>query len=329
MSARPTLHDVARAAGVSTATVSRCLSDPARVSEGARERVARAVDALGYVPHLGARMMAASRSHLMGAIVPTLANAMFAEALQAFEDALGAEGYGLVVAASGYDPAREADLIRTLAARGCEGLLLVGQGRDAGALGFLDRSGLPAVATWAAAGPLPHVGFDNRAAMRAMVGEAVALGHRRVAVLTAPASGNDRARGRRDGARDALRAAGLAPVAEAEAPYDLDAAASAAGGLLAARPTCLACGSDVLAAGAMLAARAAGLRVPEDVSVTGFDDLALARAVTPALTTVRVPHAAMGAGAAAALTGRIGGAGPEERVLATEVVRRGSLASPR
>ena len=109
MSAQPTLEDVARLSGVSTATVSRVLNAPDKVRDETRARVVAAVDSLGYTPHFSARALASNRTHTIGAVIPTMENAIFAQGLQALQEDLSAAGVTLLVATSGYDPAREAE----------------------------------------------------------------------------------------------------------------------------------------------------------------------------------------------------------------------------
>ena len=300
----PTLHDVARKAGVSTATVSRCLNAPDRVVASTRDRVMAVVRELGYSPHFGARVMAARRTNTIGAIIPTMENAIFARGVQAFQEELRTHGYTLLVASSSYRAEIEEEQIRALVARGADGLMLIGQDRDRAITDFLAAQGVPALVTWAldSDGGLPAIGFDNRAAMRRLTGTVLSLGHRRIAAISARTAGNDRARLRVAGIRDALAAAGLdaAVLPVVETVYEIDAGAAAFAELMALnpRPTAVLCGNDVLAAGALRQAREMGLEVPRDVSVTGFDDIELARIVTPALTTVHVPHREMGTRAA-------------------------------
>ena len=327
-----TLADVARAAGVSTATVSRHLNAPGTVAKVTAARIAAAVDALGYTPNYSARAMAARRSQMIGAIVPTMENAIFARGLHAFQQEAASLGYTLLVAAHDYDLDAEVALIRTFVARGADGLLLVGQDRAPGVHDVLAQRGVPAVAAWTHAEDalLPTVGFDNRAAMRAMAGAVLALGHRRVALVSAPMRGNDRARHRVEGAQEALAAVDLAPLALLEAAGGLDVAGDALDALLdmPERPTAVICGNDVLAAGVLRRARERGLVVPGDLSVTGFDDIAIAGVVTPPLATVAVPHHAMGRAAAKALVNRIAGGAAGPVRLATELCLRGSLSAP-
>ena len=127
--AKPTLDDVARAAGVSTATVSRCLNAPDRVIATTRERVMQAVEALGYTPDFGGRALASRRTNTVGAIIPTMDNAIFARGLQSFQEALSRFGKTLLVASSGYSPAREREQMEVMASRGVDGLLLIGSAR--------------------------------------------------------------------------------------------------------------------------------------------------------------------------------------------------------
>jgi LacI family transcriptional regulator len=159
----PTLDDVARVAGVSTATVSRCLNEQQKVSAKTREKVMKTVEELGYTPNFNARAMAARRTHTIGAIIPTMENAIFARGLQAFQETLHASGYNLLVSSSAYQPALEAEQIRALVARGADGLLLIGYERDEDVYAYLERRGIPTVLAWSSLPDRPHasVGFDN------------------------------------------------------------------------------------------------------------------------------------------------------------------------
>lgn len=303
----PTLEDVAKAAGVSTATVSRCLNTPDRVVERTRKKVMSAVEALGYAPNFAARVMAAKRSNTIGAIIPTMENAIFARGLQAFQDELYRHGYTLIVASSAYQPDIESEQVRTLVSRGADGLLLIGHDRDPGLYDFLENQNVPSLVAWTydANGVRPSVGFDNRKAMKALMDEVLRLGHRRIAVISGVTEGNDRARQRLEGIRDALDGAGqnTADLRIVESSYDTENGARAFETLMseAPRPTAVICGNDVLGVGAIGRARELGIDVPGEVSITGFDDLELATIVSPQLTTVRVPHRQMGASAARTL----------------------------
>jgi LacI family transcriptional regulator len=332
----PTLDDVARSARVSTATVSRCINTPDRVVKSTREKVQKVIDALGYFPNFGARVMAAKRTFTIGAIIPTMENAIFARGLQAFQEALHARGYTLLVSSTGYSAQVEKEQIRALVARGADGLLLIGYDRDAEIYDYLERQAVPALISWAyvPGEGRPAVGFDNYAAMCLLTREVLARGHRRIGVISALAQGNDRAAERLRAVRTTWHAFGLPPgaVSVIETPYGFENGETAMRTLMQRQPppTAVMCGNDVLAAGALRGARALGLDVPHDVSVTGFDDIELARILTPDLTTVHVPHREMGTQAAAALIALVEGTpqcAPQE--LAISLRLRSSLGAAR
>ncbi|WP_298848134.1 LacI family DNA-binding transcriptional regulator [uncultured Ruegeria sp.] len=328
----PTLDDVAKAAGVSTATVSRCLNTPQQVVEATRERVLSAVDSLGYTPNFAARVMAAKRSFTIGAIIPTMENAIFARGLQAFQEEIRKQGFTLLVSSSAYQPEAEEDQIRTLVARGADGLLLIGHDREARIYDYLDRQKVPTLVAWSYLPdkPIPSVGFDNRKAMKALANQVIGLGHTRLATISGISKGNDRARLRIQGIRDAMTEHGLPQdgLTVSETSYEIENGAEVFENLMLRDPppTAVLCGNDVLAVGAVRQAQQMGLRVPEDVSITGFDDIELARIVSPALTTVHVPHREMGRKAAQELIHMIETSSEGHSIeLSTNVVTRDSL----
>ncbi len=331
-SAAPTLDDVAKKAGVSTATVSRCLNSPDRVVETTRQRVMQAVDTLGYTPNFAARVMAAKRTFTIGAIIPTMENAIFARGLQAFQEELRERGYTLLVSSSAYKPDVEKEQIRTLVARGADGLLLIGHDRDPAIYDYLEQQKVPALAAWTYQedATLPSVGFSNRAAMKALADDVIRLGHKNIALISGISKGNDRAQQRIAGLKDALSAAGL-PVDSLriiETPYEIESGANAFEQLIseANPPSVVMCGNDVLAAGAIRKALDLGLKVPQDVSVTGFDDIELARIVSPALATVHVPHREMGRKAAREIVAMVEKtSNGRSEALETAIRMRGSL----
>ena len=329
----PTLDDVASIAQVSTATVSRCINDPEMVSKPTRERVETAIKQLGYTPNFAARSMAAKRTFTIGAIVPTMENAFFAQGLQAFQEQLHARGYTLLVSSSAYDTEAEAEQIKTLVARGADGLLLIGHDRDPAIYDYLDRQRVPVVVAWSydETARATSIGFDNCAAMRAIAELALDNGHTNLAMISAPSTQNDRARMRIKGVRDAMSARGLDPASLSlvETPYSATNGTQALVDLMAItpRPTFVVCGNDVFAAGALRGARQLGISVPNELSITGFDDLEIAQVVSPELTTVHVPHRNMGQTAARELIAMIEEkrAGVSQK-LDVQLVHRGSVA---
>jgi len=332
--ASPTLDDVARKAGVSTATVSRCLNTPDRVVERTRLRVMDAVRALEYTPNFGAKVMAAQRTHTIGAVIPTMENAIFARGLQAFQDALHMQGYTLLVASSSYDAQVEKEQVRVLASRGADGLLLIGHDRDAETLRYLEARNIPALVAWAhdPTAILPSIGFDNFAAMQSLAEMVLGLGHRKIGMISAHTKTNDRARARVVAVQQSMAKQGLDPaqLTVIETEYGVDTGASAFQSLmdLPTPPTVILCGNDVLAVGALRRAHRLGIVVPDDVSITGFDDIELARVVTPELTTVHVPHREMGKKAAEMLIDMVEGRDlVPVPALAAKIELRGSLTA--
>jgi LacI family transcriptional regulator len=331
----PTLEDVARVAGVSTATVSRALTRPDSVRPALRETVLAVVARLGYVPHAGARALTLRRSGTVGAIVPTIDNAIFASGLQAFQRRMAASGRHVLLAFSDYDPQQELAQALNLLARGVDALALTGISQSTELLERLAQRGLPCVHTGSFPAPqgLACVGFRNRAAMTRAVRYLLDLGHRRIAMLAGITVHNDRACERLAGVREALAHAGLSlpPTLLREVPYAVQPAREAARELLSStpRPTALLCGNDVLAYGALLECQAQQVKVPDEVSVVGFDDLDLSRQWHPALTTMHVPTETMWTLAAEHLIDRLEGrvAGPVQHEVDVDLVVRGSTAA--
>ncbi len=295
----PSVEDVALAAGVSTATVSRALNTPDRVRQGLRERVTDAVLKLGYVPHAGARALKTQRSGTVGAIFPTVDNAIFAKAIEAMQQRLAGAGLQLLIATSRYDLETETQQAITLVSRGVDALALCGVGQSPRLLQFLRRRELPTVhaMTYPPPAGMVCVGFDNARAMGHAVRYLLDLGHRRIAMLAGITRDNDRAAARVAGARQALAAARLTlpPSRLVERAYALADARDGFRALMAIQPapTAVLCGNDVLAIGALLEAQAMGMAVPGQVSIVGFDDLEMSRHIRPALTTVHVPTESM------------------------------------
>lgn len=309
----PRLAEVARAAGVSLATASRALAEPALVREATRERVQEAVNMLGYVPHGAARALASRRTRAIGAVFPPVDNPIFAAATHALARELSAAGYTLLLASHDYDPGAEIAAARALIERGVDGLVLVGMDHDPGLFPLLERSALPYEITWSidTAGYQHCVGLSHRLASARVTQHLLELGHREFAVIAGEMAHNDRARDRLAGVHEALASRGieLAPARIVEAPFAVAQGRAALVRLLAEAPgfTALVCGNDPLAIGALLECAARGIAVPAKLSIAGFDDVDLAAEMSPGLTTVRVPSAEIGRLAGQRLLARIAG----------------------
>lgn len=328
----PTLTDVAKRAGVSTATVSRCFNEPERVVPETRDRVMRAVEELAYTPNFGGRVLASRKSQTVGAIIPTMENAIFARGIQAFEEELASQGFTLLVASTNYHAEREFEQVKKLVSRGADGLLLIGWERPKKVFDFLKSRNFPTVIVWNLRPGSDAIcsGFNNRDAARRMAELVLKFGHRNIGMIAGITAGNDRAADRLAGVRDALSSRRPSPrkLPVVEAPYTIEDGARAFRKLLARKPRCTAviCGNDVLAVGALCEAKRMGIRVPQDVSITGFDDIDLATVTDPPLTTVHVPHRRMGQAAARMLLNRMAGVLENDCVeFETEIIERGSL----
>ncbi|MDX1606133.1 MAG: LacI family DNA-binding transcriptional regulator [Candidatus Competibacterales bacterium] len=329
------LSDVARRAGVSTASVSRVLNSPERVSPATRSRVETAIAELGYIPHGAARALASRRTRTIGAIVPTLDNAIFAACISALQRRLKQAGYTLLLACSDYQPQEELRECLALLGRGVEGVMLVGARHDPRLYALLADKAVPHVDSWVhdPASVHPCIGFDNRRAAARITEHLLALGHRRIAMVAGQTRHNDRAADRVVGVCETLRARGLDWPGDylIEQPYGIAEGREALRRLwtLRPRPTAVIGGNDVLAFGVLLEALAAGIRVPQDLSVTGFDDLPLASHIQPPLTTLRVPSAGIGTLAGDYLLARIAGeTPPSRREVEVELVTRATTAAP-
>ncbi len=291
-----------------------------------------AITETGYRPHGAARALASRRTNTIGAVIPTLDNAIFAKVAQTLQDALDARGRTLLLASSDYRPEREQNQIENLIVRGVDGIMLTGEQRDPAIYSLLDKHGIRYVNTYVhhPESLHPTIGFDNVAAMEKVVAYLYDLGHRRFAMVGGLTAGNDRAMERIRGTRDALRrrSVDLPPSRILEQPYTLAAGRASCRKLLSLNdpPTVIVCGNDVLALGALLEATAMGIAVPETLSITGFDDLELAREIAPGLTTIHAPLIDMGRLAADFLTAQGSDADTQSRhiELPAELVVRGS-----
>ncbi|MCX5570397.1 MULTISPECIES: LacI family DNA-binding transcriptional regulator [Kaistia] len=333
--ARAKLEHVARLAKVSLATASRAINQPEIVRPEIRERVLHAVEMLDYTPDRMAKALSSGRTHTVGAVVPTLGNAIFADGVEALEARLGARGYTLILSHSQYDPAREFRQIRGMLEYGVDGLVLVGDTFAPDSLPLIRHHRTPLVTTYVCASRqgIPAIGIDNRQATHRMARYLLELGHREFAVIANTGLPNDRSQARLDGLLDAIAEEGirLPPDRIFEAPLpSIAAGREAFRRLRAAHPgvTAFLCTTDAMAVGAVAEARREGIRVPEDVSITGFDDVEIAAETDPPLTTVKVPAAEIGAIAADRLIGIIEG-GPAATIapiapLEAALVVRGS-----
>jgi LacI family transcriptional regulator len=328
-----TIREIAREAGVSIATVSRTIRTPERVSALTRQTVMEVVERHDYVMHGMAGGLAGARSKIIGLVIPTVINSIYAAFTLAIQQGLRAAEYSLVLGVSDFDPAEETRVIRRLVERRVDGLILTGGEHDPASYRLIERHGIPTVLTWRGSPERTCISFDNYAAGRIAMDHLQALGHRRIGLICGWTGVNDRARERRRAYEDALDAAGAAidPGLIFEGAFDFDDGYRAMTSLLGLpdAPTAVFAANDIQAIGALSACRDAGARVPGDVSILGFDDLPIAGFVTPKLTTMRVPASDMGLFAASRLLGMIrGDADVSSVMLPVVLVKRESTGLP-
>ncbi|GAP37818.1 LacI family DNA-binding transcriptional regulator [Piscinibacter sakaiensis] len=330
------IRDVAQQAAVSIATVSRALNNPGSVRPEVRSRIDAAAEALGYIPDAAARALSSRRTRTIGAVIPTVDNAMFARGIEALQRHLSLQGYLLLLATSGYDPEVEYRQAQNMVSRGIDGLILRGDVHTEALRRLLATQRIPFinVGVYHPDRPYPSVGADNEMAAYRACRHLLDLGHRQIGMVAALSAHNDRASARVLGVRRALAEHGLELPARwlLEVPYHLDDARQAARALLALpeHPTALVCGNDVIAYGVLLEAERSGIRVPDDLSVMGFDDLEWSRHLRPSLTTMHLPTDEVWTRAGDYLMRTLGGqpAAMHHEVDASLVVRE-STAPPR
>lgn len=326
----PTLADVAQLVGVSTATISRYLTNPLSVRAPHRRPIEAAIQELGYVPHGAARALASRHSRIVGALFPSLDNVLFGSFIGPLQRALSAQGYTLVVASSDYDQQVEYRQMFNLVSNRVDGVVLVGTEHTDVCYDLLSQKRIPYVLTWTwqQNSNRPMIGFCNRNAAAMVANYLLSVGHREIAMISGATTGNDRATERIAGVRAALssRRVQLKDNWILKRPFSLSHGASAFRELMSShtRPTAIICGSDLFACGAIFEATRMGVRVPEDVSITGFDDTDLAAGICPSLTTIRTPRTEMATLTAQHLLDSFRGEEPRSLELKVELVVRES-----
>jgi len=329
---RATIVDVAERAGVSKSLVSLVMRGSGRVGEDSRRAVLRAADELGYRPNAVARSLVRQSSGVVGCILSDLHNPFFADVADGIEEAASKGGYRAILSAGFLDPARESGAVETLLQLQADGLIMLGPMMSVSKIGAAARHvPIVVVGQKTRAKALDSVRNDDEAGAAAVVDHLVGLGHRRIAHIHAGAVGGSR--GRREGYEQAMTRHGLgADVRSVKGAF------TEAGGMRAMRsiiesgnlPTAVFVANDLAAMGALEALAAAGLRVPDDVSLVGYDDIITSHSARVALTTVAQPSVEMGRTAVDLLIERLLKGRTEARhiVLPPQLVVRGSTAAP-
>jgi LacI family repressor for deo operon, udp, cdd, tsx, nupC, and nupG len=299
-----TIYEVARKAGVSTATVSRVMSGPTTlVSAATRQRVLRAVEQLGYVPNAAAKNLRTLRTRTLIVTVPDITNPFFALILQGIEEAAHREGYAVLLGDTQHDPERENHYARMVRRREADGLIFLGHRLppEAASLVAAAAPKCAPVVNGCEFSPqlgVPSVHIDNAKAAAEAMAHLYSIGHRRIGIVSGSLA-SPLSRDRLRGATTAARAAGHHDkLVTVHGDFSIGSGVAGAERLLQAKtpPTAIFCFNDEMAMGALEAARHRGLRVPEQLSVMGFDDIRFARHANPPLTTVAQPTREIGEG---------------------------------
>jgi len=331
------LEDVARLAGVSTASVSRALNAPNLVSSELRERIAHAVQELKWVPNAAAKALASLRTRTVGVMIPTLSHQNFATLIEALQQGLGAAQYTLLLCCVEASTDLRLHQARKLVEQGIECLVLVGEAQPSELFDLLKWQKVPYVITYTTGYQGTHtcIGFDNYASAVRITDHLLQLGHRNFAMVAHSNEGNDRIQQRITGIQDTLARAGIAIRPQHFVRVDSRHIASGRDGMRQIladnqpRPTALICTNDYIATGAMIEAKALHLSIPRDLSIVGFDDTDMSAHLDPPLTTIRVPSRQMGEEIAKYIIALLDhGTAEPPPPLEAELIIRGSAAPP-
>ncbi len=333
----PDIRAVAALAKVSIATVSRTINGSPLVSDRLTKRVWQAIEQLNYFPNTHARTLVSGRSRLFGIIVENITNPFFPELIQNFEEIAVAHGYEILVSSSNSDPVILANCVRRMLERKVDGVAVLSFGAEEPVLDQLLHRDVPMVlAEFRPDDPkVSTILLDYNTGIRQAVNHLAELGHRKIAFLAGPHKLHS-AITRENDFRTAMEAAGLPihPEWVIECDHTLKGGVAGFGRLhaLASRPTAIVCSNDMTAIGVLRAAYTQGLRVPQDLSVIGLDDIDFAEFTLPPLTTIRLSRADLARAAFEAL--RQQAEEPDnpslqrEFLVSTSLVLRGSTAAP-
>jgi LacI family transcriptional regulator len=338
----PDIRTVAALAKVSIATVSRTINGSPAVSDNLSKRIWRAIEQLNYFPNSHARTLVSGRSRLLGIIVENITNPFFPELIQSFETVAVAHGYEILVSSSNSDPAILANCIRRMLERKVEGVAVLTFGEEEPLLNQLVHRDIPmVVAEFRLSDPkVSTILLDYGTGIRAAVNHLAELGHSRIAFLAGPRKLHS-AITRENDYRAAMEAAGLALQKKwiVECDHTLKGGVAGFAQLqvlaqfhVSMRPTAILCSNDMTAIGVLRAAYTEGLRVPQDLSVIGLDDIDFAEFTLPPLTTIRLSRTDLAQAAFEALRQHAEDPGnpkmQREFLVSTGLVVRESTAAP-
>ena len=329
-----TMHDVARRAGVSPATVSRVLSKNPYISAETTDRVMSAVKELHYHRNVHARRLAIGTSDLFGLVISEIANPFFSEIIRGFQSAAWDRGFDVLLLNTEYNPERTQSVVRKLIENDVRGVAIMTSSLDDEVIQSLTHEGIAVVLSSQAAPDrlVSNITIDYGRGLQQAIEHVAALGHRRAAVIAGPPTSRA-AVNIRQALVEGLSQRGMGPEPVTHSAYDLDAAAEAVKAIVSTKktPTVIFCGGDLIAMGVLIALEQAGIEVPNDISVIGIDDIPFSFLARPPLTTIRVPREELGVTSFNALNKllkqkRNRG---DDYVIGTELVVRKSTAAAR
>lgn len=332
---KATIHDVANLANVSIATVSRALNKPDNVNKEMYDRVMSAAAQLGYTTNSAGKALKMARTRSIGTLLPRLNDAIFGEIAQGIQEVLYNNDYVGFLQTSGYDNSNIFEAVHRLLNQGAEGLLIFGRIEDQRLLDFLKKNPFPVLQIYSHIDehPLPSVGIDNYDCMRKIVELMIQLGHTDIGLICGPTKGNDRQQTRLRAYLETMEQAGLKPNPQLVQPgFTIND-----GGLAFRRArkdnpdmTAVLCTTNELACGVLAECRKLGIDVPNEMSVTGFEDVNFAPLLYQPLTTLSVPNGEMGRYAARAMIARLdNGQELSSMLFETSVIVRESVKAAR
>jgi LacI family transcriptional regulator len=323
---RVTIKEVAARAGVSVATISRVINGKGPVRESTSRRVMETAQAMRYTPHGVARSLSMRRTHTVGLLLPDLHGEFFSEVIRGIDAEARRSGYHLLVSGFHSDQEEMSAVFRAVRGR-VDGLIVMSPELDAAVLCADLPAGLPVVLLNNLSGAVRTIAIDNYGGAVAMVRPLLGIGHRRIAFIKGPEQNADACE-RLRGYRDAI---GAAALPEVDGDFSEEAGYRAAADLLQLehRPSAIFAANDAMAIGALGALREARVAVPHEIALCGFDDIPIARYVTPPLTTVNVAIAELGRRAFEVLERRLqdGGEDNQREILPTTLVIRESCGA--
>ena len=336
----PSIEDIARAAGVANSTVSRALRDSPLISVDVRAHIQRLAREMGYTPNGIAQSLQTKRTNTIGLVVTSIADPFFAVVAKGVEDGAQSAGLSVFLSASHNDPAREIAVIETFQRRRVDGIIVADSQISSNYTQRLMRIDVPTVLINSQADEqstlLHSVAVDDYSGARLAVEHLLELGHRSIGYLGAgnrPKSNRRRLEGYRDALTDADVQphdswVAIAPAEDVLHEDDVIAGQALSIPLLNAGVTAIFCYNDMIAIGALMACREQGIAVPQDLSVIGFDDIAMAQYVTPPLTTILQPKIQLGRAAIQMLLDLLDNRPVQNHVISPIFMPRASTTTP-